>query len=63
VTDELVDLFDKLLADTNAKARRRLGEYQKSVAGAANDKVLLLAQIARLLLDPDLPDEERLGAL
>jgi hypothetical protein len=63
VTDELVDLFDKLLADTNAKARLRLGEYQKSVAGAANDKVLLLAQIARLLLDPGLPDEERLGAL
>ena len=54
VTDELVDLFDKLLADTNAKARLRLGEYQKSVAGAVNDKVLLLAQIARLLLDPDL---------
>ena len=63
VTDELVDLFGKLLADTNAKARLRLGEYQKSVAGAANDKVLLLAQIARLLLDPGLPDEERLGAL
>ena len=63
VTDELVDLFDKLLADTNARARLRLGEYQKSVAGAANDKVLLLAQIARLLLDPGLPDEERLGAL
>ena len=33
------------------------------MAGAANDKVLLLAQIARLLLDPGLPDEERLGAL
>jgi Domain of unknown function (DUF4158) len=63
VTDELVDLFDKLLASTNAKARLRPGEYQKSVAGAANDKVLLLAQIARLLLDPGLPDEERLGAL
>jgi hypothetical protein len=26
VTDELVDLFDKLLASTNAKARLRLGE-------------------------------------
>ena len=63
VTDELVDLFDKLLASTNAKARLRLGEYHKSVAEAANDKVLLFAQIARLLLDPGLPDEERLGAL
>ena len=31
--------------------------------GQSNDKVLLLAQIARLLLDPGLPDEERLGAL
>ena len=61
VTDELVDLFGKLLADTNAKARLRLGEYHKSVAEAANDKVLLFAQIARLLLDPGLPDEERLG--
>ena len=38
VTDELVDLFDKLLADTNAKARRRLGEYQKSVAGASQTR-------------------------
>jgi len=24
----LVDLFDKLLADMNAKARRRLGDYR-----------------------------------
>jgi hypothetical protein len=37
VTDELVELFDKLLGDTNAKARRRLGEYQQSIAAAAND--------------------------
>lgn len=61
MTDELVDLFDKLLADTKAKARFRLGEYQKSVA--ANDKVLLLAEIARVLLDPDLGDEDRLSTL
>ncbi len=54
VTDELVDLFDKLLGDTNAKARRRLGDYQQSIAAAANDKVLLLAEIARVLLDPTL---------
>ena len=33
VTDELVDLFDKLLADTNAKARLRLGEYQQVGSG------------------------------
>jgi hypothetical protein len=63
VIDGLVDLFDKLLADTNAKARRRLGEYRQSVAVAANDKVLLLAEIARVLLDPDLDDQSRLGAL
>ena len=63
VTDELVDLFDKLLGDTNAKARRRLGEYQQSIAAAANDKVLLLAEIARVLLDPDLTDADRLAIL
>jgi len=63
VIDGLVDLFDKLLADTNAKARRRLGEYRQSVAVAANDKVLLFAEIARVLLDPDLEDQSRLQVL
>lgn len=63
VIDGLVELFDKLLADTNARARRRLGEYQQSVAGAANDKVRLLAEIARVLLDPDLDDGARLSTL
>ena len=53
VIDGLVDLFDKLLADTNTKARRRLGDYRQSVAVAANDKVLLLAEIVRVLLDPE----------
>jgi hypothetical protein len=63
LTDELVDLFDKLLGDINAKARKRLGDYQQSIAAAANDKVLLLAEIARVLLDPDLDDDNRLAAL
>lgn len=63
ITDGLVELFDKLLADTNAKARRRLGEYQLSIAGAANDKVVLLAEIVRVLLDPDLDDGRRLATL
>jgi len=62
VVDGLVDLFDKLLADTNAKARTRLAEYHQAVATAANDKVLLLAQIVRVLLDPDLDDDTRMAA-
>jgi len=33
------------------------------VATAANDKVLLLAQIARVLLDPDLDDDARVAAV
>ena len=63
VVDGLVDLFDKLLADTNAKARSRLAEYHQAVATAANDKVLLLAQIVRVLLAPDVNDGDRLGAV
>jgi hypothetical protein len=51
------------VADTNAKARRRLGDYQQSIAHAANDKVLLLAKIVRVLLDPDLEDDKRLAAV
>jgi hypothetical protein len=62
--DGLVNLFDKLLADTKAKARRRLvGEYPQSVAVAANDKVLLLAEIAWVLLYPDFDDRSRVGGL
>src|SRR6266849_5700680 len=61
--DTLVELFDTMVADTNAKARRRLGDYQQSIAHAANDKVLLLAEIARVLLDPDLQDDQRLAAV
>jgi hypothetical protein len=63
VTDELVDLFDRLLGEANAKARKRLGEYQQSIAAAANDKVLLLAEIARVLLDPDVDDADRSARL
>lgn len=40
-----------------------MGEYRQSVAVAANDKVLLLAEIARVLLDPDLDDANRLPVL
>jgi len=63
VIDGLVDLFDKLLADINAKARSRLAEYHQAVAAAANDKVLLLARIVRVLLDPDLDDDARMVAV
>src|SRR5205823_6015218 len=42
ITDGRVDLFDRVVADTNAKARGRLGEYRQWVATAATDKVLLL---------------------
>lgn len=63
IIDGLVELFDKLLGNTNAKARRRLGEYRQSIAAAANDQVLLLAVIVRVLLDPDLDDEGRLRIL
>jgi len=63
VVDGLVDLFDKLLADTNAKARSRLAECHQAVATAANDKVLLLARIVRVLLDPDLDDDARVAAV
>lgn len=36
------------VADTNAKARRRLGDYQQAIAHAANDQVPLLAEIGRV---------------
>jgi hypothetical protein len=40
------------MVDTNARAWRRLGDNQQSIAHAANEKVLLLAEIGRVQLAP-----------
>jgi len=61
VVDGLVELFDKLLADTNAKARSRLAEYHQAVATRGQRQGAAAGPVVRVLLDPDLDADARVG--
>jgi TnpA family transposase len=58
VIDETIDLFDRCLAQSYAKAGRELEEFRKSVARATNEKVYLFQELASLILDPSITDSE-----
>ncbi len=58
ITDETMDMFDRCLAETDARSRGNLDEYRKSVARATNEKVKLFSKIGHLVLDESIPDDE-----
>lgn len=58
ITDEVVDLFDQCLWDADRRAKNELADFRRGAAKATDEKVRLFNGIARLLLDPGLPDEE-----
>jgi TnpA family transposase len=58
ITDESLDLFDRCLAQSDARARHALDEFRRTVARATNEKVLLLRDLGRLILDPAVTDPE-----
>lgn len=63
ITDETIDLYDRCLAEAYARARRDLDEFRRSVARATNEKVRLLADLGRIVLDPDVSDPEVRGRI
>ena len=58
ITDEVVDLFDRCLAQSYSRAGRELDEFRLSVAKATNEKVLLFREIGRVVLDPNVSDSQ-----
>jgi TnpA family transposase len=60
LTDEVVELFDRALASTDARARRELDELRKRVARATNEKVRLFIQLGRILLEPETEADAKL---
>ena len=57
VADEVVDLFDEVIATAHARAKRRLIERKLETATSQNEKVrLLAAELLDILLDPQIPD-------
>lgn len=56
ITDEAMDLFDRCLADTDARASRDLAEFRVAVAHATNEKGRLFSTLGRMVLDPAIRD-------
>ena len=63
ITDETIDMFIRCLAETNNRAKTELEQYQKSIATATNEKVLLFSQLGRIVLDETISDAELRGAI
>jgi hypothetical protein len=45
ITDEVMDLYDRCLAQSHARASRDLDEFRLAIAKATNEKVLLFRDI------------------
>jgi hypothetical protein len=56
ITDELIDMFDRCLAEAYARAGRDLDEFRKSVAQATNEKVSLFRELGHVILDEQIED-------
>jgi hypothetical protein len=51
VTDEVVDLFDRTLTNSYARARRELDEFRRSIARSTNEKVVLFRAMGQVVLN------------
>jgi TnpA family transposase len=58
ITDEAMDLFDRLLAQADARSRRELDEFRKGASRAIGEKVRLFREVGEILLDPEVSDAE-----
>lgn len=58
VLDELVEIFDRLLAAISSRADRKLIEIRQEIALLAGDKIKLLRELVKILIDPTVPDED-----
>jgi TnpA family transposase len=58
ITDEVVDLFIRCLAETHGRARRDLQDFRQKEAVTFNDKVILLRQLGQVVLDPSVSDAQ-----
>ena len=57
-TDEIVDLFDRCLMQAHSRARVELEEFRRATARASNEKLWMFQNIAQVVLDPDIADDQ-----
>lgn len=58
LTDEVVDLYDRYLAQAYNRAGRELQEFRLNAARASNEKVRLFQELGQLVLDPAVTDAQ-----
>ena len=63
VTDEVIDLFDRALTNSYARARRELDEFRRSIARSTNEKVVLFRAMGRVVLDTSISDADLRAAI
>jgi hypothetical protein len=63
VTDEVIEMFDRCLADAYARAGQDLKDFRTAMAQAANEKVHLFRELARAVLDPAIADPHLRSAI
>ena len=56
VTDEVIEMFDRCLAEAYARAGRDLEAFRAAMAQATNEKVYLFRELVRAVLDPAIAD-------
>lgn len=58
VLDELVELFDRMLQKISNRTERKVAEIQQEIARLAGDKIKLLHDLVKILLDSNVSDAE-----
>lgn len=58
ITDEIIDLYNRCLAETYARARRDLDQFRLTVATTLNEKLRLFQEIGKIVLDAQVTDEQ-----
>jgi TnpA family transposase len=63
ISDEVIEMFDLILADFYRRAGNDLESLRKGAARATNELVRHFNTIGRILLDPDIPDDRLRDAI
>ena len=58
LVDEILDLFDRCMAQVDARARHDLEEFRRTAARATNEKLLLFKDLTGVVLDPQIADPD-----
>jgi TnpA family transposase len=56
--DEILDLFDRYLAEADRTARQKLDDFHRATARATNEKVILFEEVGELVLNPAIADAD-----